>query len=172
MPLVNEAFDWEHGVFLGSTMASEKTAAAAGVVGELRFDPFAMPPFCGCHMGDYRPLAEDRQVKGAKPPKIYYANWFRSSLTSSGCGRGLAKQPRARVDLHRCDGKGKVVNPDGNLLTEIDFTGLKMTEEDKKLLLARRRRLEDRDPRSRSTETFAKLPAALRSSSGLAARLG
>src|SRR3984885_3440470 len=78
VPLVYEARDWEHGVFLGSTMSSEKTAAATGNVGELRFDPMAMLPFCGYNMADY--FAHWLKVgrrKGAELPRIFYVNWFR-----------------------------------------------------------------------------------------------
>ena len=179
VPLVNEAFDWEHGVFLGSTMASEKTAAAAGVVGELRFDPFAMLPFCGYHMGDYfAHWLKIGQVKGAKLPKIYYVNWFRKAPDGHWLWPGFGENSRVLAWIFdRCDGKGKVVKtPIGNLPTEIDFTGLKMTEEDKKLLLSC-------DVEGWKTvipaiqkhfETFgAKLPAALKKQlKDLAARLG
>ena len=79
VPLVTEAFDWQHGVFLGSIMSSEKTAAAAGTVGEVRFDPFAMLPFMGYNVGDYiGPLARDRRApRQTKLPKLFWVNWFR-----------------------------------------------------------------------------------------------
>jgi phosphoenolpyruvate carboxykinase (GTP) len=79
VPLVTEAIDWDHGVFLGSIMSSEKTAAAAGTVGEVRFDPFAMLPFCGYNVGEYFGHwlgIGDHSVHAPKLPRMYWVNWF------------------------------------------------------------------------------------------------
>jgi phosphoenolpyruvate carboxykinase (GTP) len=96
VPLVHEAFDWQHGVFLGSIMASETTAAQAGAVGKLRRDPFAMLPFCGYNMGDYLDhwLEIGKQTDTAKLPRIYYVNWFRKGPDGSFLWPGFGENSR------------------------------------------------------------------------------
>ncbi len=139
-PLAMQALSWQHGTFLGSTMASEKTAAAAGTVGELRFDPMAMLPFCGYHMGDYWQHWLDMGNKpGAKMPKIFYVNWFRKSPEGKWLWPGFGENSRIlKWVCDRCDGKGDVVEtPIGNLPTidSLDLDGLDMPAEDLKQLL-------------------------------------
>ncbi len=95
VPLVTEARDWEHGVFLGSIMSSEKTAAAAGKVGEVRFDPFAMLPFIGYNAGDYMQHWLDIGEKpGADLPKLFWVNWFRRSEDGSFLWPGFGDNSR------------------------------------------------------------------------------
>ena len=78
VPLISEAYDWEHGIFVGATVSSEQTAAAKGTMGALRRDPFAMLPFCGYNMADYWGHWLEMQEKlGDKFPKVYQVNWFR-----------------------------------------------------------------------------------------------
>jgi phosphoenolpyruvate carboxykinase (GTP) len=110
MPLVTEALDWEHGVFMGSIMASEKTAAAAGKLGELRFDPMAMLPFCGYNMGDYFAhwLACGRR-EGVKLPKVFMVNWFRKDDDDRFLWPGFGENSRVLAWVaERCDGGGGV----------------------------------------------------------------
>ncbi len=110
VPLVTEAFDWEHGVFLGSVMSSEKTAAAAGTVGELRFDPFAMLPFCGYDMAEYFDhWLEIGRTDGAKLPKIFYVNWFRKDEHGRFLWPGYGENSRVLAWVFaRCAGHGAV----------------------------------------------------------------
>jgi phosphoenolpyruvate carboxykinase (GTP) len=134
VPLVHEAFDWEHGVFLGATMSSEKTAAAAGNVGELRFDPMAMLPFCGYNMGDY--FAHWLKVggrEGAQLPRIFYVNWFRKDADGKFLWPGFGENSRVLEWIfRRCEGKaGAVETPIGLLPEEggIDTEGLDISTE-------------------------------------------
>jgi len=141
IPLVSEAFDWEHGVFLGSIMGSETTAAAAGAVGQLRRDPFAMLPFCGYHMGEYfRHWLQAGRQAGAVLPRIFYVNWFRKDPEAGGyLWPGFGENARVLAWIfERCAGRadaldtpiGRVPVP-GALPTE----GLGLAERDVQELL-------------------------------------
>jgi phosphoenolpyruvate carboxykinase (GTP) len=129
VPLVTEAFNWQHGTFLASIMGSEKTAAAAGKVGELRHDPMAMLPFCGYNMGDY--FAHWLKVgatKGAKMPRVYYVNWFRKGDDGKFLWPGYGENSRVlKWVFERCDEKAEAkATPIGNLPTKkaLDTDGL------------------------------------------------
>ena len=140
VPLVTEARNWRHGTFLGSTMASEKTAAAAGNLGELRRDPMAMLPFCGYHMGDYFAhwLAMGERG-GDKMPRIYYVNWFRKSDVGKFLWPGFGENSRVlKWVFERCEGTapadetpiGLVPSPEA-----LDTDGLNLSAQELRELL-------------------------------------
>jgi phosphoenolpyruvate carboxykinase (GTP) len=144
VPLVTEARDWDHGVFLGASMSSEKTAAAAGNVGELRFDPFAMLPFCGYNMADYFGYwlsLKDRE--GTKLPRLFYVNWFRKSDDGKFLWPGFGDNIRVLEWIfRRCDGEAEAEESLLGLVPtegEIDLEGLEVSEDDM-------RELRDIDP--------------------------
>jgi phosphoenolpyruvate carboxykinase (GTP) len=135
VPLVREAFDWNHGVFLGATMSSEMTAAAFGTVGQLRFDPMAMLPFCGYNMADYFQHWLDIGEKGDadKLPKIFYVNWFRKDDDGKFLWPGFGENSRVlEWVFRRCDGEGATVDtPIGRVPEEGDLNldGLDLSED-------------------------------------------
>jgi len=120
VPLVREAFGWEHGVFLGSIMSSETTAAAAGEVGKLRYDPMAMLPFCGYHMGDYfSHWLKVGATEGAQMPRVFYVNWFRKDNEGSFLWPGFGENSRVlEWVFRRCEGTAEAEEtPIGNVPT-------------------------------------------------------
>jgi phosphoenolpyruvate carboxykinase (GTP) len=133
VPLVAEALSWEHGVFMGATIASEKTAAAEGTVGELRRDPFAMLPFCGYNMADYWAHWLDvGKVLGDKAPTIFQVNWFRKDAEGKWLWPGFGDNSRPiEWALRRVNGEiGAVDGLSGHIPApgDLNLTGLDISE--------------------------------------------
>jgi phosphoenolpyruvate carboxykinase (GTP) len=140
VPLVHEAFDWDHGVFLGATAASETTAANIGAVGNLRRDPFAMKPFCGYNMGDYfHHWLEMGDRLGDKAPRIFYVNWFRQTSDGRWLWPGFGENSRVlKWMCERVDGTaGAKETPIGLMPEEggLDLDGLDISDDDMAELL-------------------------------------
>ena len=127
---MTEAFDWEHGVFMGSNVASEGTAAAENQVGELRRDPFAMLPFCGYNMGDYFAhwLAMGERADAAKLPRIFFVNWFRKDEDGKFVWPGFGDNARVlKWIVERLEGEAEAIDtPVGRVPTAaaLDLDGV------------------------------------------------
>ena len=142
VPLVHQAFDWEHGVFLAATMSVETTAAAAGAVGQLRFDPMAMLPFCGYNMADYFRHWLEIGAKGDadKLPKIFIVNWFRKDEDGRFLWPGFGENIRV-LDwiVRRCEGEGEAAETAIGLVppaSDIDTDGIDISTEEMEELLS------------------------------------
>ncbi|MYA72643.1 phosphoenolpyruvate carboxykinase (GTP), partial [Candidatus Poribacteria bacterium] len=135
VPLVFESFNWQHGTFIGSIASSERTAAAAGTVGELRRDPMAMLPFCGYNMGDYFThwLEMGGSTDASKLPKIFYVNWFRKDADGGWLWPGFGENSRVlKWIVERVSGEGDAVEtPIGYVPAPggVDISGLDVTDE-------------------------------------------
>jgi phosphoenolpyruvate carboxykinase (GTP) len=142
VPLVTEAFDWEHGVFLGSIMASETTAAQQGAAGVLRFDPMAMLPFCGYNFADYFAhwLTIGKATDPDKLPRIFFVNWFRRDENGRFLWPGYGDNSRVlKWVFERVDGEAEAVDTAiGRLprLDDIDTEGLEISEADLQAILS------------------------------------
>ncbi len=146
VPLVTESFDWQHGTFLGASVSSETTAAAAGAIGQLRRDPFAMLPFCGYNMGDYMGhwleigKAAQERGDGDKLPRLYYVNWFRKDAEGTWLWPGFGENSRVlKWIVGRLEGTADgATTPIGILPTKeaLDLDGLDITEQALELLLS------------------------------------
>ena len=135
VPLVTEARDWDHGVFLGSIMSSEKTAAAAGAIGQVRFDPFAMLPFIGYNVGDYFShwLSIGDRAEAARLPKLFWVNWFRKDAGGRFMWPGFGENIRVlEWVVDRVAGTGSATDTPIGLVPTIDAidrTGLDVDDE-------------------------------------------
>ncbi len=134
VPLVNEANSWEQGTFFGSIVSSEKTAAAAGKIGELRRDPMAMLPFCGYNMADYwGHWINVGKKDNVQLPKIFYVNWFRKDEGGQFIWPGFGENSRVlKWVFERCEGTAEAIEtPIGKLphMDGIDFSGLDLTDD-------------------------------------------
>ena len=142
VPLVTEAFDWEHGVFLGAIMASETTAAQQGAVGKLRFDPMAMLPFCGYNYGDYFAhwLSMGTRADPSNLPKIFFVNWFRRDEDGRFLWPGFGENSRVlKWVFDRVDGNSDVVETPIGLLPAdgaLDTSGLDIDTDDLEAILS------------------------------------
>jgi phosphoenolpyruvate carboxykinase (GTP) len=142
VPLVSQAFNWEHGVFLGSIMASETTAAAAGAVGSLRFDPMAMLPFCGYNMGDYFAhwLEIGESADAEKLPGIFFVNWFRRDEDGRFLWPGFGENSRVlKWVFERVTGGGEAVETAIGYLPApgaLDIEGLDVSDDDLQSILS------------------------------------
>lgn len=132
-PLVYESFNWQHGVFVGATMASERTAAQVGTIGEVRRDPMAMLPFCGYNMADYFKHWLEMGKKMTPPPKIFNVNWFRKDEKGNFLWPGFGENLRVlEWIISRCKNEiGAIESPIGYVPHEndIDLTGLRIPRE-------------------------------------------
>lgn len=139
-PLVHEAMSWDHGVYLGATLASERTAAQIGAVGEIRRDPMAMLPFCGYNMADYFGHWLDMGTRLTRPPKIFSVNWFRTDEDGSYLWPGFGENLRIiEWILARCrDEVAGIPTPIGYVPDprDIDMTGLDVADSAMRKLLA------------------------------------
>ncbi len=142
VPLVTEANDWEHGVFLGSIMASETTAAQQGAVGNLRFDPMAMLPFCGYNFADYFAhwLTMEKNTDPANLPRIFFVNWFRRDEDGRFLWPGFGENSRVlKWVFERISGDAEAIDtPIGKLPAKdsLDTTGLDIDDADLDALLS------------------------------------
>ncbi len=181
VPLVYEAFSWEHGVFLGATAASETTAANIGAVGNLRRDPFAMKPFCGYNMGDYFShwFAMGEKL-GNAAPRIFYVNWFRKSSDGKFLWPGFSDNSRVlKWMCDRVDGRvGAEPSPIGLMPKpgDLDLSGLALAPDNLRELLSVNTaewKAEIPDIEAHFATFGSRLPQKLREQlAGLAKRLG
>ena len=142
VPLITEARDWDHGVFLGSIMSSEKTAAAAGKIGEVRFDPFAMLPFMGYNVGDYinHWLEIGANADPEKLPRMFWVNWFRKDEDGKFLWPGFGENCRVlKWVLERIAGQGEITETAiGNVpsIHGLDLEGIDISEDQLNELLS------------------------------------
>ena len=166
-PLVYQSFSWEHGVFVGATMASETTAAATGAVGVVRRDPMAMLPFCGYNMGEYFQHWLEMGKKIPNPPKIFNVNWFRVDEEGHFIWPGFGDNLRVLLwILARCNNEVDAVeSPIGYLPKpeDIDLEGTEITQDVLKGLLSIDKEAWTQEVEDQKThlERFEKLPKEL-----------